>query len=133
MIKLILDTNICVYILNNKPEHIARKFYEYGAGEIAISSIVLPEPLYGLHKSKYKKSNKAVLDKLLDFLEIVPFGDKEALTYAKIRSKLESAGCVIGSMDMLIASVALANDLVLVTNNQKEFARISNLKLQNWA
>ena len=130
MLRYLLDTNICIYILKNYPAKVRQKFESLEDDEVGLSSICVAELLLGVQKNPDK--NKHTKDFISNF-KILSFGVKEAITYAKIRSKLESAGYVIGSMDMLIASVALANDLVLVTNNQKEFARISNCKLQNWA
>lgn len=132
MAKIMLDTNICIYILNNKPEHIKKHFDKYELGEIAISSISVAELFFGVEKSKFKESNTLALHAFLAHLQLLEFGSKEAQAYAKVRADLERRKALIGGMDMLIASVALANDLTLITNDSKDFKRVKNLQIENW-
>lgn len=132
MAKIMLDTNICIYIINNKPQYIKDRFLQYRIGNIAISSISVAELYFGVEKSQYKEANTNALNTFLTHLEVIDFAHKEALTYAKIRADLEYKKSLIGAMDMLISAVALANDLTLITNNTKEFQRVKNLKIENW-
>ena len=132
MAKIMLDTNICIYILNNKPFYIKDRLQKYSVGDIAISSISVAELFFGVEKSKYKESNILALNGFLANLKIIDFSTKEAIQYAKLRTELERKKALIGAMDMLIAATALANNLILITNNTKEFKRVKNLEIQNW-
>ena len=87
---------------------------------------------YGAEKSKAKKKNRATVENFISTFEIIPFDEKSCKIYARIRASLEKSGVPIGPMDLLIASISLANSFILVTNNIKEFRRIKGLKLENW-
>lgn len=126
-----LDTNICIYVINNKPLHVFEKFKQFELGQLAISSITAAELAFGVEKSGSER-NKQALNKFLTPLEILPYDDQMIWHYAKLRQNLQSTGKTIGSLDMLIAAHALALDMVLVTNNLKEFERVEGLKLENW-
>lgn len=128
----LLDTNICIYIIKKKPPQVLEKFNFLSPWDICISSITVAELKYGVYKSQNQQQNNNALIQFLLPLEIIHFDEKAAEIYGQIRTDLEKKGQVIGSMDMLIAAQTLALDLTLVTNNTKEFARIPNLKLENW-
>jgi tRNA(fMet)-specific endonuclease VapC len=131
--KYLLDTNICIYIINEKPEKILRKFEQYPVYEFGVSSITHAELQYGIEKSKNKNTNQNALDEFLLPLTILPFHGKKVVTcYGEIRASLESKGKTIGPLDMLIAAHALSLDLTIISNNIKEFSRIPNLKYENW-
>lgn len=130
--KLLLDTNICIHIIKKKPPSVLAKFNEYQTGEIAISTITIAELEYGVQKSTNPSGNAKALEKFLLPLEIIDFDRAAANAYGEIRANLEKQGTPIGGMDMLIAAVAIANELTLVTNNLKEFSRITDLKVENW-
>ena len=131
--KYILDTNICIYIINEKPDKVLRKFELYPVYEFGISSITHAELQYGIEKSKNKNTNQAALDEFLLPLTILPFHGQRLVTcYGEIRASLESKGQTIGPLDMLIAAHALSLDLIIISNNIKEFSRIKNLKCENW-
>ena len=131
--KYLLDTNICIYIINEKPEQVLRKFEQYPVQEFGISSVTHAELQYGVEKSKNKNTNQDALDEFLLPLTILPFHGKRLVTcYGTIRVSLESKGKTIGPLDMLIAAHALSLDLTIISNNIKEFARIPNLKCENW-
>jgi tRNA(fMet)-specific endonuclease VapC len=131
--KYLMDTNICIYIINEKPEKVLRKFEQYPVHEFAISSITHAELQYGVAKSKHKKRNQQALDEFLLPLTILPFSGKRlAQNYGEIRLFLESKGKTIGPLDTLIAAHALSLDLTIISNNIKEFSRIPNLKCENW-
>ena len=127
-----LDTNICIYIIKNKPLNVRKKLESYNFGEIAISSITVSELYYGVYKSVRQEQNLSSLNNFLSPFNIVEFDTECALAYGKIRAEIENKGQIIGSMDMLIASCSLAKDFTLVTNNLKEFKRIKGLKVENW-
>ncbi|HUV58645.1 MAG TPA: type II toxin-antitoxin system VapC family toxin [Desulfatiglandales bacterium] len=131
--KYLLDTNICIYIINEKSEKVLRKFEQYPVYEFGISSITHAELQYGIEKSKNKNTNQDALDEFLLPLTILPFHGKKLVTcYGEIRASLESKGKTIGPFDMLIAAHALSLDLTIISNNIKEFSRIPNLKCENW-
>ena len=128
---ILLDTNTCIYIINNRPPEVLEYFRSYKAGEVGISSIAASELAYGVAKSGSMKNRKA-LDMFLAPLQILPFDSECLWFYAEIRASLEKNGLSIGPMDTLIAAQALSIDGTLVTNNLKEFSRVPKLKLENW-
>lgn len=130
--KYLLDTNICIYLIKQNDKKLIKKFNHYSPLNIGISSITVAELWYGVEKSKKQKENSSALNEFLHPFEIINFNSDSALIYGKIRSELEKLGKLIGSMDLLIASIALAENFVLVTNNEKEFKRVSKLKVENW-
>lgn len=127
----LLDTNICTYVINHKPQQVFERFRQYQLGQLAVSSITASELAFGVEKSGSER-NKQALKKFLSPLEILPYDEQAVWHYAQLRHDLQSKGQTIGSLDMLIAAYALALDVVLVTNNTKEFERIERLKLENW-
>jgi len=127
-----LDTNICIYIIKNKPASVKRKFLKFSAGELCLSSITVAELFYGVYKSQNIEKNLDALQRFLLPFEIVSFDEQAAIEYGKIRASLEKKGLVIGNMDMQIAAHVRVLDIPLVTNNTKEFERVEQLKLENW-
>lgn len=130
--KLLLDTNICIYIIRQQPAAVLQRFLEYEVGDIGISSITLAELRYGVAKSTQQDKNAKALDEFIIPLEVVPFDEAAAHLYGGIRAILERAGTPIGAMDLLIAAHALALEVPLVTNNTREFVRIPDLNVINW-
>jgi len=130
--KYMLDTNICIYIIKQRPEQVIKKFKSINVGEIAISSITLAELMYGVGKSQHHMKNKNALMKFVLPLEIVSFDDHAALHYGHIRAALETKGAVIGALDLMIAAHARSLGLIVVSNNGKEFTRVPKLRVQNW-
>ena len=128
-----LDTNICIYILRNFPQIVKENLKNHKDDKIYISHFTIAELLVGIEKGKFTRTQIEATHKLITTFEVMNFGTKEAEIYAKIRANLEKNGCSIGAMDTLIASVAVTNDLIIVTNNEKEFKRVPNLKIENWA
>lgn len=128
---ILLDTNTCIYIINNRPPNVLEKFRKYKAGEVGISSIAASELAYGVAKSGSLKNRKA-LEMFLAPLQIPPFDSQCLWFYADLRASLEKQGQSIGPMDTLIAAHALSIGGTLVTNNVKEFVRVPKLKLENW-
>ena len=128
----LIDTNICIYIMNDHPPQVIQKFREIGVGNICISSITVSELQYGVCKSKHIKKNMKRLDEFLSPFEIISYDESASRYYGKIRSHLEKQGNVIGPLDMLIAAHALSENLTVITNNEKEFKRVNALKVENW-
>lgn len=132
MIHYLLDTNICIYIIKRKPESVFARFRELQPGTVGISSITLAEMQYGIEKSSKPGQNRQALHQFLLPLEIIGFNSMAAVEYGKIRTSLEKKGLPIGSLDMLIAAHAKSLGSVLVTNNMKEFDRVTDLNVENW-
>jgi tRNA(fMet)-specific endonuclease VapC len=127
-----LDTNICSYIIRNKPETIKEKLKMIEKNNtIALSSIVASELFYGAKKKGSEKLYDLVLTFVENF-EIFGFDKNSALAYAKIRVDLESRRNIIGSNDLLIAAHAKGCDAILVTNNTREFEKVNGLSIENW-
>jgi len=131
--KFLLDTNICIYIIKKKPEKVIKRFLEYKPGDIAISSITLAELNYGIEKSSKPDTNTIALKEFLQPLIIIDYLQRDTEAYGKIRMELEAKGTPIGAMDLLIAAQAVSRDLILITNNEKEFKRIKGIRIENWA
>jgi tRNA(fMet)-specific endonuclease VapC len=130
--KLLLDTNICIFIIKQQPATVLKHFLEHQVGDIGISSITLSELRYGVAKSNHREKNSNALDEFIIPLEVVSFDEGAAHIYGEIRATLEKAGTPIGSMDMLIAAHAISLGIPLVTNNTREFVRIPALNVIDW-
>ena len=128
-----LDTNICIYAMKRKPAQVLTRLKEALHSGICISSITLAELEYGIkHSSNPEKNAQALIRFLIPF-RILPFDAAAAAEYGKIRAHLQSQGTPIGPLDMLIAGHARSEGMILVTNNGKEFERVPDLALENWA
>ena len=128
-----LDTNICIYAIKNRPETVLQHLKEHLNDELGISAITLAELTHGVEKSAWPEKNAAALMQFLSILEVLPFDDLAAVEYGKICAALQRKGTPIGAMDMLIAGHARAEGATLVTNNTREFERVEGLALENWA
>ncbi len=128
-----LDTNICIYVMKNRPERVLERFRKELDRGICISSITLAELEYGMKHSSNPVKNEQSLLKFLLPLSILPFGQAAASAYGEIRAYLQRKGTPIGPLDMLIAAHARAENMILVTNNVREFERVPGLELENWA
>lgn len=129
---VMLDTNICIYIIKQKPPEVLKRFMEYQVGDITISAITLAELHYGVAKSNYQGKNAKALDEFILPLEVLPFDEEATKAYGEIRAALEKVGNPIGSMDLLIAAHAVSRGVTLVTNNTREFNRVSGLTVVDW-
>lgn len=127
-----LDTNTCIYFLNGKYLSVRDRILATAPGRIAIPSVVKAQLLFGAAKSTRKDENLYKVEAFLSPFEIVPFENSMTYVYADLRFELERKGQPIGPNDLFIASIALARDGVLVTNNSLGFGKISGLKLENW-
>ena len=131
--KYLIDTNICIYIMNQRSPALIQRFKDTEIGQIGISAITVSELSYGVAKSRFQKQNSKRLEEFLMPFEILPYDENASTCYGEIRSQLESRGNIIGPLDLLIAAHALSRNLILVTNNEKEFKRIESLKIENWS
>jgi tRNA(fMet)-specific endonuclease VapC len=130
--RIMLDTNICIYIVNRRPPSVLERFRTFRIGDIGISTITLAELEYGAAKSEQPRKNREALEQFVSPLEVASFDQPATSAYGKIRTALEKRGRPIGAMDMLIAAHALSLGATLVTNNKREFERVLGLKVENW-
>jgi len=130
--RLLLDTDICIYAINaRRPEALAR-LRDYALGEVGISAITCAELRFGVENSQRVAENLERLERFLLPLEIVPFDAKAGQHYGRIRTELRQRGVPIGANDLLIAAHALSLGVCLVTNNVREFERIPELCVEHW-
>ena len=131
--RYMLDTNICIYAIKHKPEKVFQKLQEVEPEDVCVSSVTYAELVHGVEKSAAVEKNRLALSVLLANIENLDFDVDAADCYGKIRADLEKKGTPIGLLDMMIAGHAQSLGYTVVTNNVKEFSRVSNLKIENWA
>ena len=132
MMPYMLDTDTCIYFLNQSSENIISKMKSLSLQDIKLSTISVAELFYGAKKSRSRKRNRETVQSFAINFELIPFDEKCCQNYAKIRNNLGNSGSPIGPMDTLIASITIAHGFTLVTNNVKEFKRIKGLRMENW-
>ena len=130
--RYLLDTNTCIAYLNGRSESVKNRLLSSEGEDLFLCSVVKAELTYGAMKSQRVETNMAKLHTFFDYFVSLPFGDREAEKYGEIRSVLEGQGKIIGPNDLMIASIASANDMILVTNNTKEFQRVEGLRIEDW-
>jgi tRNA(fMet)-specific endonuclease VapC len=128
----LLDTNTCIYFLNQCSENLTRRLKTANPRELAVCAIVKAELHYGALKSARPAQNLAIQRDFLRRFRSFPFNDQAAKVYGQIRADLERIGTPIGPNDLCIAAIALANDLTLITHNIGEFSRVKELKFEDW-
>ena len=128
----LLDTNICIYIAKQQPPKVLKKFQTLKVGQVAMSVITYGELTYGACKSNAYKKTMKLLNELTELIPALDLPETAAQQYGAIRAELEAKGKIIGNNDLWIASHALSSNLILVTNNVKEFKRVPKLKVENW-
>jgi tRNA(fMet)-specific endonuclease VapC len=131
-VRYLLDTNICTYIQREKPEEVLTRFQRLKPGDAAISVITWGELLYGAEKSRHREKAWQVLEEFKTLVPVLPMPENAGKTYGAIRAFLEIRGEPIGNNDLWIAAHAKAENLIIVTNNEREFQRIPGLKMRNW-
>ena len=131
MLVYMLDTNVCIYVIKNRPPELRPKFNAL-KDQLCISSITLGELSYGAEKSDRRDESLAGIDRFLTRLEVLPFGEKAAVHYGQIRAELERAGTPCGLHDMQIGAHARSEGLIVVTNNTREFSRMPGTRAENW-
>jgi tRNA(fMet)-specific endonuclease VapC len=130
--KYLLDTNICIALIRQKPAALIQMLTSLHPGDAGISSITLAELFHGVEKSVRPEQNMSALEQFLLPLGLADFDQDAALAYGKIRADLERSGQIIGSMDILIAAHAVSLDAIMVTNNVREFQRVKGLFVEDW-
>lgn len=128
---ILLDSNICIHVINAKPPAVLERFRQHRMGEIGLCSVVAAELAYGVAKSGSAR-NRQALEMFLAPLVILPFDEAALLAYGDLRAELERKGTPIGALDTMIAAHALSQQSTLITNNTREFARVPGLALENW-
>ncbi len=130
--KYLLDTNACVDYLNGRFPRLTERIQQSAPSDLAVSSVAVAELRYGAEKSSQRQRNHERLDVFFGDVPCVDFDSGAALVYGRVRAVLERRGVVIGPYDLQIAAHALSLDLVLVSDNVREFRRVEGLKVENW-
>ncbi|MNG15573.1 tRNA(fMet)-specific endonuclease VapC [compost metagenome] len=131
MLKYMLDTNIVIYTIKNRPPRV-RDLFKRHDGQMCISTVTLGELIFGAEKSAQPEKNLLAIEGMVARMEVAHFDDKAAVHFGQIKAELAKAGTPIGPYDMMIAGHARTEGLILVTNNLKEFQRVPGLRLENW-
>lgn len=131
MLKFMLDTNICIFTIKKRPEHV-REVFTLHHGQMCISSVTLMELIYGAEKSTSPERNLAVIEGFVARLEVLKYDEKAAAHTGQLRAELGKAGTPIGPYDQMIAGHARSMGLILVTNNRREFDRVIGLRIEDW-
>jgi tRNA(fMet)-specific endonuclease VapC len=132
VLKYLLDTNIIIYTMKDRPQQVKRRFLQHD-GRMAISTVTLGELVFGAEHSQQVERNLADIEAMAARLEVLPFDRKAAYHFGEIRAALYSTGRPIGPYDMMIAGQARSSGLILVTNNVKEFSRVPGLLIEDWS
>jgi len=131
--RFLLDTNICIHIRRRRPPAVLARFQQLKPGEAVLSVITYGELVYGAEKSQFHEQANRQLAELASLLPVMELPLRAGEFYGSIRAALEAEGCMIGNNDLWIAAHAKAASLILVTNNEREFRRVQDLDIQNWA
>ena len=132
MLKYLLDTNMVIYTMKNRPQQVKRRFRKHH-GRMGISAVTLGELIFGAEYSQHVERNLEDIEAMAARLEVLPFDDAAAYHFGQIRAELYRTGKPIGPYDMMIAGHARACSLKLVTNNVREFERVPGLLIENWS
>ncbi len=130
--KYMLDTNVCIHIMKNKPLSVMERFRQHESSDVCISAITYAELCHGIDKSRNREQNRLALSVFLAGIQIIPFDARAAIQFGSLCTRLELAGTPIGVMDTLIASHALSLGLTVVTNNTRDFSRVPGLPVEDW-
>lgn len=131
MLKFMLDTNICIFTIKNRPEQVREAFKRH-SGQLSISTVTLMELIYGAEKSANPERNLADVEGFAARLEVLPYDTQAAAHSGQLRAELARIGKPIGPYDQMIAGHARAQGLILVTNNLREFERVPGLRVEDW-
>ena len=132
MMEFMLDTNICIYIAHRKAPIVVSRFAELAHGDACISLVTYAELCWGAYNSNAKAAALAKLDEFIAGAPVLPMRENVGPVYGEIRHYLKRKGTPIGNNDLWIAAHALAENLTIITNNDREFKRIPKLKVENW-
>ncbi len=132
MIRYMLDTDICSYVIRERPLEVFEKFKKVEVNQLCISVVTYAELIYGVEHSSSRKINRPIIDDFVRHLDIITWDEDAAEHYGKIRAFLRAEGNIIGSMDVMIAAHARSQNMILITNNDKHFKRVPKLRVENW-
>lgn len=132
MLKYMLDTNICIFTVKNRPAHMREVFNQHH-GQMCISAVSLMELIYGAEKSASPERNLAVIEGFAARLDVLPYDEIAASHTGQLRAELAKSGTPIGPYDQMIAGHARSRGLIIVTNNRREFDRVPGLRVEDWA
>jgi tRNA(fMet)-specific endonuclease VapC len=130
MPRFMLDTNMCIYLMKNQPEQVARRFAECYVGDVVMSAVTYAELDYGVSACENKARERRNLAALIDDIPVAPFDVAAAQAYGPVREATRERKK--DALDKLIAAHAISLDVVLVTNNERDFAAYPGIKLENW-
>ena len=130
--KYLLDTNVCINFLKGKKDRLCQRFVAVAQKDKFICSVVVSELYYGVYKSQQQSKNFEITSRFINRFQSLAFDNQTGQIFGQIRTDLEKQGTPIGAYDLQIAATALQHDLILVSNNTREFSRISSLKLEDW-
>jgi len=130
--KYLLDTNVCIVYLNGRNTHLRNKLYQSNPNDIVLCSIVKAELFFGAMRSRNPQDNLLKQKRFLSQFKSLPFDDKASGVFGIIRAELAFKGTPIGPYDLMIAAIAKAHNLTLITHNIREFKRIDNLQIEDW-
>lgn len=133
MPRYMLDTDTCSYIMKRSNDAVLQRLQKVPVHDVCISVITRAELLYGVEVSPRRKQDEVALSAFLQYVEVLDLPDQAGSHYAKIRADLKTLGTMIGANDLFIAAHARSLELTLVTNNTREFGRVRNLAIENWA
>jgi len=131
MLKYMLDTNIVIYTIKNRPSQVRETFKKH-EGQMCLSSVSLGELIFGAERSSQTERNLADINGLIARMEVASFDEHASEHFGQLRAELYKSGQPIGPYDMMIAGHARSMGLILVTNNAKEFERVPGLRVENW-
>jgi tRNA(fMet)-specific endonuclease VapC len=132
MPRYMLDTDTCSYIMKRSNAHVLKRLSALPVSDVCISVITKSELLFGVEVSPRRRQDQAALSAFLNYIEVLDFPDQASPHYARIRADLKRLGTMIGANDLFIAAHARSLGLTLVTNNTREFGRVSKLVIENW-
>ncbi len=130
--RYLLDTNTCIQFLNGRNRSVPERLRQVRRGDVVLCSVVKAELLFGAFKSQRREQTIAKIEQFVQDFASLPFDDSAALHYGRIKAHLQKSGRIIGPNDLMIAAIAVANDLVLVTHNRREFERVPGLVIEDW-
>lgn len=128
----LLDTNICIYLMKNTYPNLTERLFSHSPAEMAVSAITVYELEYGAAKSKWSEKTRQNMQLFLAPFNIIPFDGKDAMIAGEVRRYLEQAGTPIGPYDLQIASQALSRNMIVITHNTDEFARVPGIEIEDW-
>ena len=130
--RYLLDTDICIYTAKARPPEVAERLEGLAPGSVAMSVVTLGELVFGAERSQARQQAMANLARLVELIPVLDLPEAAGRHYGRIRAALTAAGTLIGNNDLWIAAHAAADDLILVSNNSREFERVPGLQVENW-